>query len=289
MAWIREPLHQRPRRLGPVAFLHQVCERRQLAVTLQQHRPRAEARKREVQKIPDRLAHRGGVGVDQQGIAEVLVGFETGDVDLSHPVPGQGLDVAFGIDAAVAGAQVHVVEVEQETASAAPGDFVQEVRLVHLADEGQVVGRILKQDATPDRTLVPIHPFHQPPHYVAGTGQGQEVREPDPVRPRPDRVLRHQYGLEFLHQALDRRQVPRLGRGRSAKRRADPVEAHRERLPDLSQPREPRSARHHVVLGMDFEPQRGPALRECALDVGLLEAEPGADCTGGADWAGGAD
>ena len=94
-------------------------------------------------------------------------------------------------------------------------------------------------------------------------------------------MLRHQDGLELVDQMLDRRQVSRLGRGPSSERRADPVEAHRKRLANSPQLGQARAARHHVVLGMDFEPQGGLVTRERAFDIGLLEADTGADQAGG--------
>ena len=77
----------------------------------------------------------------------------------------------MGIYTAVAGTQVHVVEVEQQSASATLDNLVEKVRLVHLANERQVVGRIFDQDAAPDRILVPAHALHQSPQRVAGSGQ----------------------------------------------------------------------------------------------------------------------
>ena len=218
--------------------------------------------------------------VDQERFAVVPVGLVSGDVNLPDPIGGERLDVALGVDAAVAGAQVDVVHVEQEAAPGAGGDVVQEVGLVHLAGERQVVGRVLDQDGAPDRLLVPVHTIDQPPQGVARAGQRQEVREPDPVRARPHRMLRDQDRLELLHQASDRGQVARVGRGRSAERGTDAVEAHRERFPGPPQLRKARSAGHHVVLGVDLEPQGGLGAGERGFDVGLLESDSGSEESG---------
>ena len=70
------------------------------------------------------------------------------------------------------------------------------------------------------------------------------------------------------------------GRVRTPERPADAVKAHRERFANLVQLRKARSTRHHVVFGVNFEPQGGITRRERVLHVGLLETDSGADSAG---------
>jgi hypothetical protein len=101
-------------------------ESRDVVVALDQGGARTDAVDQAAVQRPDRLGDWRAVGVDQQGRAAFIRAM-AGQVDLADHLGGQGVQIGLGRVAQVAGADEHVVDVDQQAAAGAAGQFDQEV------------------------------------------------------------------------------------------------------------------------------------------------------------------
>jgi hypothetical protein len=116
-----------------------------------------------------------------------------GQVDLDHPVGRKGVDIALGREAGVAGADVDVVDVEQQRAAGAARDFVEEVDLVPLVSvDRQVVRRVLQGDRPAERVLDLGDVGADRSERLAAARKGQQIGQVVRPAPRPGEVLRDQ-------------------------------------------------------------------------------------------------
>ena len=200
-----------------------------------------------------------------------------GEVDLGHPIGRKGIDIALGREAGVAGADMDVVDVEQQGAAGAARDLGEELDLAPLvAVDRQVVRRVLqRRSVRPSASCTCGDVGADRGQRFAAARKGQQVGQVVRAAPRPGEMLGDQRRLDPPHQrgqAGQRLRIRRLGAG---ERQRDAVQRQRMDAADRFQPGQPRPAGDQVVLGMDLEPQARRPAGERLLEVVGLEAEPG--------------
>ena len=134
---------------GASHFHKQFVERRDIVVALDHGRDPAETLEGLDIEIPDILAHGMVVGVDDMG-AHMAV---AGHVELHHAVSRNAVEEGHGIIAMVEGADIDVVDVEQQPAAGAARQFGEEFPLGHLGIVELDIGRdVLQHDGAAEKS-----------------------------------------------------------------------------------------------------------------------------------------
>ena len=261
------------------AFGKEDIERRQLRIALDQRRPGAGTFDEALEQGPDRGGDGRVVRIDQQAFAERCIRPVAGQMDFGHAFGGKRIDIAFGRGAEIAGADVDVVDVEQQRAARAPRQLGEKIDLVPVvALQREIVRRVLDGDGAAKRGLHPVDVVAQPAQRLVAARKGQQVGKVDPVLPRPGQVLRYQRRLDApgeRGQAGQRALVGRVGPG---ERQRNPMQRERMLGAQGFKPAQAGTAVDPMVFGVDLEPQaRGPAGQCFAVMLGL-EPEACREC-----------
>src|SRR5262245_9856973 len=127
---------------------------------------------------------------------------------------GKGVEVRSGIAAQVARAHINVVHVEQQPAAGTPYEFREKLDLAELVTfEAQVVTGIFDRDAPLQRVLDARNVGTDPIQRFSRARKRQQVRVIRAVPGRPGEMLRYERRLEALDEALEIREVRRVGPG----------------------------------------------------------------------------
>src|SRR5271156_2237210 len=113
--------------LGMLRFVQQDFERGKVGIPFDQGRHRGKPPESFGIEFPDRLRYAGAVIVDQD--IYVLGSVMAGEMDLADHFGRQCVEVAERVEAEVSGADVDVVDIEEDAAAGPPGDFGQKFRL----------------------------------------------------------------------------------------------------------------------------------------------------------------
>ncbi|CFP30612.1 Uncharacterised protein [Bordetella pertussis] len=205
-----------------------------------------------------------------------------GEMDLAHRRQRQARQVGARVEAVVDRADVHVVDVQQQSAAGARDQFAQELRLVDVRGlEAHVGGGVFEQDGLAQALLELVDVGADAAQRRIVVHDGQQVVEIAAIVARPGQVLGDAVGRIAALQLAVPRQQARIERVVPAQRQPDPV--HRDGVA-LAQPRQLRvrgSAGHHVVFGVDLEePEIGRLFDQRGIVLGL-EAQA---CPGGQAW-----
>src|SRR5687767_1200477 len=123
-------------------------------------------------EVPDGLDDGSVVGVEQVG-AHVGV---SGQVDLADTVTGEAGQVRLGRKAMVHGADVDVVDVEEQSAVGSLGDGAQELPLLYRRVRvSEIAGDIFEQDLAAEPFLHGQDALYDVVERLLGVWQGQQV------------------------------------------------------------------------------------------------------------------
>ena len=154
----------------------------------------------------------------------------------------------------------------------------QELDLAELVTlKTQVVRRVLDRDRPADRILHLGDALADVLQRRARARERQEVGQVVAAEARPGEVLGDERRLQLADERSERAERGRVDRLGAGERERHAVQRQRVLAPDRVEPRPPRTADAHVVLGMDLEPHGGGAAADGIVVVLGLEAEPGTE------------
>ena len=226
-------------------------------------------------QLPHRVTDLPVVGVDQERPA-VGIGFHgvAGEMDLPHAVQGEGIQVGLRAVPEVGGGYVDVVDVQQQAASAAPGDFHEEFHFRILVPVEAEVGRgIFQQDLPAEAVLHQVHVIRDPPEGLVVVGQRQQVVEEQALMGGPGEMFADCRGFEAPHDPAETLQVVRVRAPGGADGQPDAVNGQRDLGACPVQPQVGGPAVAHVVLRVHLEPGRDPFRGQGLLVVFRLQAD----------------
>ena len=228
---------------------------RDLAVPLDQRRDGTTARDDDLVELPHGIRDRAVMAVDQQQIAFVvaLLGM-AGEMDLADARQRKVGEILRGGETVIGRGDEHVVDVEQQRRIRCARRRADEIGLAHRrVAKGDIGRRVFQQDRPPDRFLHLIDMIADVAERRLGVGQRQQIVEIAGLVRRPGEMLGHQRRLVALDETAEARKMRPVERLRTADRHAHAVQRHRMVAAEALQRAMRRSARAHVVLGMDFE------------------------------------
>lgn len=109
-------------------FVEQVANWGNIVVAFDHHRHRPSARHHSLKKVPDVIANRLIVRVDQQ----VLTLTMTGDMDLTDMVHREAGDIPRWIEAKIMGADIDIVDVKQQATASVRAQLGEKFPLGHF-------------------------------------------------------------------------------------------------------------------------------------------------------------
>jgi len=200
-----------------------------------------------------------------------------GEMDLPDARHREPVEITLRIEATVDDRDVDVVHVEEETASGALGEPVEELDLAHrAAGEADIACRVLDQDLPAEPLLHGIELAGDELERGLGIGERQEIFEIGAAEIRPGEMLRDErrpVAFDDAREAIEMAPVETIG---TAERQPDAVDRERKAVADALEHAMRRAAIAHEVLGVDLEPGGlGRAVEDGAPVLGL-EPDPGA-------------
>lgn len=116
--------------VGLFSFRQQHAERRQLIVPFDQRRHRADACQYLFVELPHGVIDGRTVVIDQQAVAQAVSVFgETGQMNFTHGVQRQGIDLGEWVELVVDARHVDVVHIQQQAAPGTANDLAYEIGL----------------------------------------------------------------------------------------------------------------------------------------------------------------
>ena len=169
-----------------VELIDKLGERRDVVVALDHGRHRTEMGDRLAIEIPHLVAHGMVVGVDDVALFVAV----TGDMELDDPIARHAMQEFVGGEAVVEGADIDVVDVEQEPAIGAPCHLAHELPLGHLGlAEGDVARHVLERQPASEKVLNLADAVDDVVQRLLGVGDGQEVVQVHPVHAGPAQMI----------------------------------------------------------------------------------------------------
>ena len=199
-----------------------------MIVTLDQGRARADARHQSCIKRPYLRGDRGIVAVDQQRLAQHRVRRMTCQMYFHDQAGRHAVDIGCRVIAKVACADMDIVHIEQQAASAAPCQFCHEIDFIPgMAVDTQVVRRVFNGDASLQHVLRAANIIGQPLQRLIGAGKRQQVGIGSAAPGRPGHVLRDHYRGNPLGQRGQPAQMCRVRRAGCRQRQPDAMQRDR--------------------------------------------------------------
>ena len=234
-----------------VELVDKLGERRDVVVTLDHGRHRAEMGDGCAIHIPYLVADRMVMGVDDVALLVAV----TCDMELHHAVARHAVQKVVSREAVIVGADIDIVDVEQEPAIGAVSHFAHELPFGHLGlAEGDVARYVLKREPAAEEILNLAHAVDDVVESFTRVGDGQEVVQIHAMHPGPTEMIGDPFRVDAGGERLQPREIVKIERrgGGDGERYAmhhhgialaDPVE-HAQRLAALD----------HVILGEHLEP-----------------------------------
>lgn len=181
----------------------------------------------------------------------------------------------------VHGADIGVVQVQQEAAARSPDDLGEEGSLVEArGGEFDVGAGVFQQQSAPEAVLDLVHVVADPGQAGLVVRDRQGVVVECPAVAGPGEVLREPLGLEAPQQGVESAEMPGIKGPDPVDREPNPVDRQGEALANLLQMTQIGPARDHVVLGVDLEELQGGALPKNLRDLAGLQS----NADGGRSW-----
>src|SRR5216683_7150592 len=249
----------------------------EIAVPLDQRRNRPAPRDHDLEEFPNGIRDRTIMAVDQQQVALVIGLFGmAGEMNLADTCERKVGQIVQRRETVIGSGHEDIVDVEQQAASGTPRHAADEIRLAHRGLGKRDIGRrILEQHRPADRFLNLGDVVADPKERRFGVGQRQEIVEIGGLMRRPGEMLGDQRRLVAIDEMLETRQMCPVERPLAADRQAHAVQRDGIVASHGFEGAMRRSARAHVVLGMNFEEATPLALGANRSQMFVLEAGPG--------------
>ena len=209
------------------------------------------------------------------GVEDVLLVFGVaGDVDLGDAVRGHGVDVVHGIELVVHGGDIDIVDVEENAAVGALGNFGDKFPLGHLgAGEGGVGADVFDGDGDFEEVLHHADALDGALDGFPGVGEGQQVVGIGSIDGAPAEMVAEPGGSGAADERLEAAKVLGIGRGDGTEVHGDAVLDDAVLLKDLIEDGERAAGIDHEIFRDDFEPVDDGLAREDVLIVRNAEAD----------------
>ena len=214
--------------------------------------------------------------VDEQRCALHQFGGMTREVNLADKMTRNGVEPGVCIVATIGAGNMHIVDVDQKAATAPIGQRDQKFGLAHLRPLDIDIDRgVFDEDGAAENFLCLVDMRDHDVERFLRQRHRQKVVEMRLAVACPCEMLGHEPGLVARHQRLQAQRMRPVERTGGPERQADAVQRQRVVFADGGEIAMRRSARPHVVLGMDLEPAEcRPAIEN--LEIMLwLEPDPG--------------
>src|SRR6478672_3947793 len=124
-------------------------------------------------------------------------------MNLTHSLRGNGVEPGRSVETDVVRTDRNVVDVDKQSASAAPRELGQEACLAPaVLMKVEIVGRIFDEDLPSEDVLDPADIVGTARQHFVGARNGQEIGETSAVQARPGEMLRYERGLEAVDELL---------------------------------------------------------------------------------------
>ena len=230
---------------------------RDIGVPFDEGRSWAEPLQNLVEQGPNRAADAAAVVVDQdrRAVIEHVPGMP-GQMKLSDRLAGQFVQPVGRVELEIVRRDGHVVDVEQQAASAPAHEFVEELCLGQGGvAEAEICRRVLDGDLSPQSILQATDVAGDDVQRLLRVGQWQQVIEVTPLETAPRQMLRYQCRLQSVDESgdlVEMRFVDAIGR---PKRQSDRVHRELEVVPQAQYFFERRRGTQ-AILRMHFEKYR---------------------------------
>jgi hypothetical protein len=202
-------------------------------------------------EIPDFFAHRLVVGIDDVGVHMAVASH----VKLHHPIRRNALQEAMRVITMVEGADIDVVDVEQQPASGTAGQFGEKLPFRHLGIVELQVGRdILQHDGAAEKILHQLHPADDMVQCLIGVGNRQQIVQILAVYAGPAQMIGNPFRLDAFGEIAKPLQIFEIGRRGGGDRQRHAVHHHRIALANPVEHAQRLAARQHVVFADHLEP-----------------------------------
>src|SRR2546425_2485482 len=191
-------------RAGAFGFDAQFLKLGYLLIPLDEGRDAAVAAQRQAIKVPHRRADRPSVRIKEVGALVAM----SGEMNLANALCWQSCQVLCRVEAVVGGADVDIVDIEQDAAVGLLGDLCQKGPLRHgRMREGQIARHILEQDLPAKPVLHGPHPLGDMLKRLFGVRQRQQVVGVMSADAAPAEMIRDPSRLEAVYQGLQIAQI----------------------------------------------------------------------------------
>ena len=193
--------------------------------------------------------------VDQKRQARVVT-IVRAAAEMNFPDRGEWetRQIAPGVEAEIGRADENVVDVEQKAATGPPDDLGQKLRLAdRRLGESDISRGVFEEDRPAECALYDVDVFADPRERFVRVRQGQQIVEKCAIVRRPGEVLGDESRLIAFRDARQSGEMGAVERPGRADRQADAVQRKRIAAADRLEPTVRRTARAHVVLGVNLE------------------------------------
>src|SRR5258708_2888514 len=226
-----------------------------LAVPFNQGGNRSTAPDHDLEELPQGVCDGTVVVIDEKGVSFVIgLCVVTGKMDLTDARERKVGQIIQRGEAMVSSGDEDIVDVEQQAASGAAGDGVDEVCLAHRRLAKRDIGRrVFEKHRATNLLLYLVDVIADLGERRRGIGQGQEVVEIGRLVRRPGKMLGDQRRFVAFDEVTETLQMGLVERLWSADRHAYPVQRHGGVAAHRFERSMRRSARAHTILGMNLE------------------------------------
>ena len=249
---------------GDGHFIQQLGQRRDVVVALDHRGHSAKTLAGLCVQVPHRLRHRVVVRVDDV-VAVVAV---PSQVNLLHPVRGQGMQIGQWVESMVHAAHVDVVHIHQQQAVGLLRDVGQKLPLARaVMPVADIARHVLQHQPASQHILCATDLCDHMACRFVGVGQRVQVVQLLGARARPAQVVGHPQRLDTVSQGLHALQIRHIHALRRTDGHGHAMHGHGVVAPDGIDHRQRFSTVDEVVVGDDFQPVERLLARE---EIGVV-------------------
>ncbi len=247
---------------------------RHVIVPFDQARDRTNLRDDVPKESHDRIGDGRAMRVDQQARTDVIALGMTREMNFTDMLKREAREIAQGIRAVIHRGDVDVVNVEQEPATGAARDLVEEIGLVEgRLREADVSRGVFDQNSAPQRGLNLIHMGADEAKCFFRIGQRQKVVVKGSAMARPGEMFRNRFRLGAAAKILQPGEMVRVERFSGSDRQADAMNGKRVIFADLAELRMRPATAAHVIFRMDLEEAEWLRRRDDGVKMLRFEAD----------------
>ena len=176
-------------------------------------------------------------------------------MELAHAGPRHGTKEGHGVELVVEGADIDVVDVEQDLAIGAPRELGDELPLGELGGGvGDVARHVLQHQAAAEMVLHAPHALGDVVERFLGVRQRQQVVHVEATQAREAQMVGNPHRLHAIDEGGEVVEIAPVQRIDRADGQRHTVQRHRIVAADAVEPVQRGATRHHVVFREHFEP-----------------------------------